>query len=363
MKKFFVMLLCLCLLFVFTCGCDAKSNSASSDTSSADKSNEIPLSAYEKYLKDLSEYWQTYEGTPPENKIYTIYSTQLSDVKAGIVADPSTDILAVEDISQLYFGFIDDCNNKQKPITYRTIAETPFDGKSPPTEVEYNGKTYIIDYMGWDSQTIIEKHIIAGEEYQFVKTLDKYRVLTEKEDLVAIITAERETGRIVDFELRVEEVSQEDITPISKEAAKQKIVEYVTKLCGEDIAKHIKAETAEISGGKSGWSLFLPLYIDEYRIDCCLYVSILADGTLQRLNFSACSHFDALKTAFDKYGKEAFDKAKAVLESAVDLTDAVFYIAYDSDGRLFCVAVLNKWYTSYPICDGIHTRHYAVEIK
>lgn len=361
MKKLLAVLMSVCLLTLCVCGCDTKTDSVSSESDTDSGSSNVPI--YSKYTeKDYENYWQEYEGTPPANKKYVIYSSPLSGVKEGIANDPNSDVLAVRNATKLYFTFVNGCDIEQKPFTYFEMKEYTDDSLPYYKEVEFWGKKYeVMSNFKNNAITTTQKHTFNGQEYCFEVKYDKYCVFYEDNSL-GIVTVRRDTGMVVEYEAYdFGKKPEDDIVPISQDEARAKMVQYVRELCGEDVIEDFKVESAEIEKGNFSYNAYLDYSIGEYNTCYSLQVGISFDGSLMNV---LVRQIDALKAAVEEYGKEAFDKAKAVLESAVEIPDnAGFYITFDSDGRLFLVVTTNKSYPQLgPQCDGVHPMHYAVEI-
>ncbi len=364
MKRIIALVLCVSLLFVFVCGCDAKNDAVSSDSSSENKHKVVYNDGmdYEQYNKKIADYWQTYEGTPPQHKKYTIYSTPLSGVKDGIVNDYNSQVLAVKNATKLYFGFILGCDIEQKPFTYVKIEKYTDDSLRYHQVVEFRDNKYeLTSNFANNSKVVTNTYMLEGEEVKLMWQYDDYSVYTENSDAyLGSVTVRRDTGKVVQYEFydRGEE-PKDDITPIPKEEAREKIIQYVKDLCGEDILEDYKVESAEISKG-NGYRLRTYYCVGEYKTVYSLHVWISDDGKLLEMQVDYGK--EIFETVLEKYGIEAFDKAKAVLERAVEIPDpALFHIAFDSDGKLFLVVTTNR---SYPNdgCWGSHPMHYAVEI-
>lgn len=367
MKRIIALVFGVSLLFVFVCSCDAKNDAVSSVNPSTGGEGENSSVSTQV---DPSNYWQEYEGTPPANKKYVIYSTPLSGVKEGIVNDPKSDVLAVRDVLKLCFYYVHGCDSEIKPYTYITTEKTTEREVPRVRTVEYNEKKYSLYYN--ETETIVEAHTFAGKEYKYEIKYDSYSVYDEGENQqYGKIKISRETGKLFDFKPYSGFKYTDNGNAInSKEEARQTIIDYVSVLCGEDVVKDYKLETAEIyentnDNSSTCYSVDTYSEIEGYKTSSRIHIGISRDGSLTHLGFYnfdvACS--EVYKNAFQEYGKEAFDKAKAILESAVDLAkvEARCHIAFDSTGKLFYLAMSSYQYPNDG-CWGSHPMHYAVEI-
>lgn len=346
MKRLLVLLLCLAVWLGCFCGCNAKNEEVSSDSS---------------LTNEEVEYFHTYEGEPLAHKKYTVYSTPRSSVKEGIANDPKSNVLAIKDATKLYFGFIMGCGIEQKPFTYIENKEC-FDDSIPSCQtVEYCGKKYVLDYT--KTMAVTETYTFAGKECTFTVNYDTYGVWTENQtDRIGNLTIRRDTGAVVWFESDATHgTPTKDVIPISSEEAREKILQYVKDLCGEDVLEDYNVKSTEVKKS-DGYSVNINYYTEGYKTKYFLNVRVADDGELLELYVDYVK--DVFETVFEIYGKDAIDKAKSVLESAVDIPDSVqFYIAFDSDGKFFLVASTNQSYPQIePVCDGVHRIYYAVEI-
>ena len=367
MKKILAFVMCFVVMLVCFCGCDAKNNDVSSESDSAESSetNSTTSDSAESSETDSTTqgdngYFHTYEGEPLAHKKYTIYSTPESGVKEGIANDPATEIIAVKDVREFTFGFVSDSHEAKKQLTYYT-TKTEYD-RLDDISYSIDGVEYVLEHV--ITSVVTEVHILYGQEHTFTNHIDFYEACNDEGDALYKIGIVRESGKIAQF-VNLQGVISDAV--ISKAEAKQKILSYAATWVGEDALKEYNFENIEAyeetrgTGKTVGYSISAKLNIDGYDIFSYARVGIYADGTLKCVEFNPFYERETYKKVFETLGKPAIDKAKAVLESAVDLKDAKCYLCFDTEGTPYYLAERN---TSYPGCDcwGVHGIHYAVEI-